>query len=51
MDVVSDSGRWNAFLSFCFIGFPILTIALVSNSCAFLVFYKKPVFRKSISNR
>ena len=45
-------GNWDVpLLWFFIVGIPVLIVAIVSNSCAFLVFYKKPSFRKSISNR
>jgi hypothetical protein len=39
------------FLSFSLVTLPILLVALVSNLLALLVFYKKPIFRKILSNR
>ena len=47
----AGDANWTVLVSFCLIGCPLLVIAIVSNSCAFLVFCKKPIFRKSISNR
>ena len=39
------------FWSFCFLSVPIVTLALLSNGLAFVVFYKKPAFRKILSNK
>ena len=38
-------------LSFLIITSPLVLVALVSNLLALLVFYKKPMFRKILSNR
>jgi len=41
----------NVFYSFCLLSVPIVTLALLSNGLAFLIFYKKPAFRKILSNK
>ena len=35
----------------CFLAVLLIVIAMFSNALAFLVFYKKPMFRKILSNR
>ena len=50
-DDASQADIRNVFLSFCFLSVPIVTLALLSNGLAFLVFYKKPAFRKILSNK
>ena len=39
------------FLTFLIVTSPLVLVALVSNLLALLVFYKKPMFRKILSNR
>ena len=38
-------------LTFLVLTAPLVLVALVSNLLALLVFYKKPMFRKILSNR
>ena len=38
-------------LSFVIVTSPLVLVALVANLMALLVFYKKPMFRKILSNR
>ena len=54
LDSDSDGGgsdRALVFRLFFMILCPLVVAALFSNGLAFLVFYKKPIFRKIISNR
>ena len=46
-----ECGLFNLLLVFTFVAIAVVLIALLSNGLAFLVFYKKPVFRKILSNR
>lgn len=39
------------FLTFLLLVVPLLVVGLVVNLLAFLIFYKKPIFRKILSNR
>jgi len=39
------------FFGFSLLAVPTLLVALFSNGLGFLVFYKKPAFRKILSNR
>ena len=41
----------NTFLLFLLLTVPIIAIAITLNGLAFVVFYKKPVFRKILANR
>ena len=41
----------NALLLFFLLSIPIIIIAIALNGLAFLIFYKKPVFRKILANR
>ena len=50
-DIRSKDKMGNVFFSFCLLSMPIVLIALFSNGLAFLVFYKKPAFRKILSNK
>ncbi len=38
-------------LAFLLLAAPLLLLAVLMNGLAFLVFYKKPIFRKILSNR
>ncbi len=48
---LEGQGSVTLFFAFCFLAIPTVIFALVSNGLAFLVFYKKPMFRKILSNR
>ena len=47
----SGSNSSQAIIIVCFLAVLIIVIAMFSNALAFLVFYKKPMFRKILSNR
>ena len=46
-----ESDLVSLFLVFAFVAITSVLVALFSNGLAFLVFFKKPVFRKILSNR
>ena len=46
-----ESDLLSLFLVFAFVAITTVLVALFSNGLAFLVFFKKPVFRKILSNR
>ena len=48
---MEQGGSVTLFFAFCFLAIPTVIFALFSNGLAFLVFYKKPVFRKILSNK
>ena len=49
--MTSSSLMSNALLLFLLLSVPLIIVAITLNGLAFLVFYKKPVFRKILANR